>query len=462
MSDAATEARRLELIKPAPAEEDHLVDGDEDHLVHHGAHLPSDWWESRSVLAHVRQAAHHRARSGDALLAFVLARVAAATPPSVALPAVVGSRGSLNFAAALIGPPGVGKSSSKRLGSELVPLEGDAIIDDLPVGSGEGLIESYFELVDEVDDAGKLVKVKRQTREAVFAYVDEGQALAEIGGRKGSTLLPTLRSAWTGDTLGQANASQERNRRLPASAYRLGLVVGYQPDHAAALLADAAGGTPQRFLWLSADDPSVPYDPPPWPGPLDWHPPERRSYGEHTFDQELTLPEEVVAEVRSAAIARTRGEAQVDTLDAHHDLGRLKVAGLLALLDSRIEVTVEDWQLAGEVMTTSSSVRQHVLDHAAATEHAREEAGHRAAIRREYAIGRAKAFGAGRRMAEAIGRHVHRGKCEGGCRRRCLTQATRSTDRKEATLEEAIGEAEAEGWIFADGDLWRPGETRPA
>ncbi len=426
------------------------------------SNLPAAFWEARPILGHIRQAAHHRARSADAVLAFVLARAAAATPPSFVLPPIVGARGSLNFAAALIGPPGVGKSTAKRIGTELVDLDHDGIVDDVPVGSGEGLIESYFQVVDEKGDDGKKVKVKRQTKRAVFAYLDEGQALAELGGRKGSTLLPTLRSAWTGDTLGQANASEDRRRRLAAGAYRLAVVIGYQPEHAATLIDDATGGTPQRFLWLSADDPNVPYEPPPWPGRLPWSPPPGRAYAGHDLTTELDVPASVVDEVRHAAIARTRGEEVVDTLDAHHDLARLKVAALLGILEDRAAIDLEDWELAEVVMAVSCRVRGAVIHHARTVERAKEEAGHRVAGRREVYVDGVKANSASRRMAEAIGRHVHRGNCDGPCRRRCLSRSTRSSDRSLASIDEALILAEGEGWIEAHGDTYRPGSARPA
>ena len=112
-----------------------------------------------------------------------------------------------------------------------------------PLGSGEGLIEAYLGTVDELDDNGKPRKVRRQVNRSLLATLDEGQALGELGSRKGATLLPTIRSAWTGDALGQANASEERPRHLPGGAYRFALVAGFQTEHATALLDDVAGGT---------------------------------------------------------------------------------------------------------------------------------------------------------------------------------------------------------------------------
>jgi hypothetical protein len=71
---------------------------------------------------------------------------------------------------------------------------------------------------------------------------------------------------WIGETLGQANAREETTRHVPDGSYSLGIVIGYQKDTAQDLLKDAAPGTPQRFLWCAATDPTVPDIAPEHPG----------------------------------------------------------------------------------------------------------------------------------------------------------------------------------------------------
>ena len=61
--------------------------------------LPSAFWIARPSLAHVRQAAHSRHRSADAVLHVVLARVAAMIEPA-RIDTGVGSPASLNYFAA--------------------------------------------------------------------------------------------------------------------------------------------------------------------------------------------------------------------------------------------------------------------------------------------------------------------------------------------------------------------------
>ena len=61
-----------------------------------------------------------------------------AVHPTVTLPAITGSQGSLNLFVALVGAPGTGKSTSNRIAAELLPITSSSIRDDLPLGSGSG------------------------------------------------------------------------------------------------------------------------------------------------------------------------------------------------------------------------------------------------------------------------------------------------------------------------------------
>lgn len=416
--------------------------------------LPAEFWQARPELAHVRQAAHAAARSADAVLGVTLAHVATLTPPTLRLPAPVGTPGTLDVAVALIGPSGTGKSGATDVAGLLLPIV-DPDVAVVSIGSGEGLIESYLELVDEVGDDGKNRKAKRQTRRAVLAMLDEGQALGELGGRKGSTLMPTIRSAWSGGRLGQANASEDRRRQLAPGEYRFALVAGFQTEHATTLLDDAAGGTPQRFAFFAASDPATPDEAPADPGPLDWRPPIHQA-------GPMPLDLEVAATIRRAALARTRGEVVVDPLGAHRDLGRLKIAGLLAILAGRTNIDANDWHLAGMVLDASDRVRGGIVWAAQHRAREAERVSIARHVHRATELDRStdeRALGV---MARAIARHVHLGRCDGGCRRRCVSRSTPSKYRAVVTIEDATAEAEARGWIVTDGDTIRPGEARPA
>jgi hypothetical protein len=326
--------------------------------------LPDTFWQARPVLEHIRRAAHARSRSADAVLHTVLARVAACTEYGVELPPIVGGPASLNYFAAVIGPSGSGKSTSISTGRDLIPEPTAQVIDmvdDRPLGSGEGIAELY--MGHQTDDEGKTVR--GQVRQNAFVYVDEGEALIGMIDRKGATILETLRRAWSGQTLGQSNASQDRNRVIPARRYRLGLVIGFQPEKAGRLLADDTGGTPQRFMFTSAIDPTVPDEPPDWPGPIELAIPDDIA---HTIDHGVVQPyrmkvaDPIQREIRAADLTRVRGETTAQPLDSHAMLHKLKIAGLLAILDRRGHITTDDWHLAGIAWSTSVRVRTWVAD----------------------------------------------------------------------------------------------------
>lgn len=418
--------------------------------------LPDEFWTSRLELAHIRQAAHSRMISADAVLGAVLARIAMLTPPGVRLPAIIGSSGTLDLIVGIVAPPGVGKSSSMATARELVPTDRRDVIDGAPLGSGEGIAEAYLGPAETVeDDDGTKRRVRRQAFTAMLAYLDEGQALAELAGRRGSTLLTTLRTAWSGGRLGQANASADTHRVVHEGRYRFALVIAWQPAHAAAILDDAAGGTPQRFLWLPGIDPTVPDTAPPWPGRLAWAPAPTI-----TGESQIEVPSAVAAEITAAQLPKVRGTNGSDS--AHDGLARLKVAALLAALDGHpLAIVDDDWRLAAMITATSARVQTAIVDVARTDAHTREQIATERAVRREGAIVDSAEARSLANAARAVARYTHsHGKGEAVTRTR-LRHAIAGRDRNLVDLDAVLDRACAEGWITADGNGFRPGESRP-
>jgi hypothetical protein len=422
------------------------------------SNLPDEFWTARADLDLVRQAAWQRMRSPDAVLGATLARVATLTPPTTVLPAIVGDTATLDLLAGIIGAPGAGKSSAVAVARRLVPIVRTDVVDGLMLGSGEGLIDAYLGPVEEVEENGAKRRRRRQINTAVLAIVDEGQVLAELGGRRGATLLPTIRSAFFGATLGQANADVGRNRRVEAGRYRFAGVFAWQPEHAAAILADAPAGTPQRIVWFAGTDPAIPEEPPPWPGRLEWTPPPTITAG-----LELDVDEAAAGEIRSRALARARGNAvDVDPLDSHTDLCRLKIAALLAVLEDRVAVDAADWNLAGMVMASSDAVRSRIVAYHREQIRLREQAAIERAVRRSDAIADSTDRRAVAAAKRAVARRVHRDGAGSRVTRRELVLAIAGRDRELVSVDEVIAAAMAEGWIERDGDQYTPGRSRPA
>ena len=328
--------------------------------------LPQSFWESRPRLRHIRQAAHNRGRSADAVLGNILARVAAYTPHSFVLPAIVGDYASLNMIVGIVGPSGTGKSTAISLAQRIVqPKHRTPLgrLDNAPLGSGEGTIEAYFEMVTEEGDDGKKRTEKQQTAFSALFVSDEIDQLAQQAGRSGATLMPTLRSAWSGGLLGQTNATGERNRRLNGHCYRFALVVGVQPEKAAGLLDDAAGGTPQRFAWFNATDATIPEpdDRPDWPGEIAWSNPHVIDHLETTLlagrrAGVIDVAPEIAKEIAWNDHQRQVGERNTGIGDSHRDLIRVKIAALLALLEERTNIDADDWELAEQVTDVSANI----------------------------------------------------------------------------------------------------------
>lgn len=422
--------------------------------------LPDSFWSARPVLGRIRQAGQNRYVPPDALLGACLARLAVLVDHRVRLPGIIGSPVGLSLLVSLSGPPEAGKSSAAAVATELLPMDLSPHErlrwDLLPIGSGEGMAEILFENVKVTGGDGKSHTERRQTKFGAIFYIDEGAVLTDLGLRNGSILMPTLRTIFTHGTLGSTNASPDKRRILRGDSYVFGITMGVQPELAGDLLGDAAAGTPQRFLWMSATDPNAPDEPPDWPGPIEWTHPEFAN----PWDLTLAVPEPVKREVREDRQAVLRGIKPKPTSEAHQVLVRLKVAALLALLDGRTGVTVDDWDLGRTVVDTSRSVRESI-EAILATEAARREGeSHQRAVRREVAVEHGVETSALESAASSVGRHVHK---HGGCKKGCITRSVAGKHRSLLGIETIIERAEARGWISpTDDDRWLPGDSRPA
>lgn len=344
--------------------------------------LPDEFWRSREALKHIRDAAHARARSADAVLMGVLARLSSMVPATTRVDTGVGTPASLNLFVVLMGTSATGKSTAARIADGLFHTEGLVSADEStvfaparPVGSGEGLADEYMGTIEDIDPrTGKVVKARKQVRAHAMFFADEGASLLEAGSRPGSTLLPVLRQAWTGAPFGQKNASVERDRYV--ADYAMGLWIGLQPTHAARMLTAASvdEGTLQRFVWASATDPAISDEPTPDPGPLRW---DVAMVNQTVLGAEMGFPDSLRTELRLRQTRVARGEFVPEVGREHESLQRVKVAGLLAILDGRREVSLSDWALAGMVLDVSAavvgSVRAYAGQRAALDESVRTE-----------------------------------------------------------------------------------------
>jgi hypothetical protein len=208
-----------------------------------------------------------------------------------------------NLLAAIVGASALGKSSILFPARALVPAP-DGMLDDIPLGTGEGIAELYLSEV--TTGTGKDKKTERkQTRHNLFQYCDEGATLRAISERKGSLLTTQLRTTFSCGTLGQANASKDRTRVVRDYCY--GGVFNFTYGAIAELIKGAEGGLPGRFLFAPTIDTTIPRKPVICDEP------------KVTVDivGDITFPSEIFDQIQHDIWLRNTGQKETDPLSDH-------------------------------------------------------------------------------------------------------------------------------------------------
>lgn len=317
--------------------------------------LPDEFWEARDYLTAIRQGAHHMICSGEAALGGVLTRYAAKVHPSIVLPQM----GTLDLFAMIVGHSGSGKSKAVKTSRSLVPIDVKGVEADQPFGSGQGLIEGFFAWRDEEGNPCSPKKADAQKVRVLHGMhyaADEGVAITATAQQQGSILIPTLCAAWMGETLGQRNAQESTSRVIGPMQVRFCATINIQTINGNRVFRDeyAATGLSQRMICFTAlDETLVEGIQPEWPGELDLPIPSIITGRNRVVEVHPEITAEVVTAIRQGHSPTWAG----DPLDTHRNLSRLKVATLLALMDGRFDVNLEDWALSGMVLDSSDAVR---------------------------------------------------------------------------------------------------------
>jgi hypothetical protein len=436
--------------------------------------LESGFWDARPVLAHVRQYARAVRSSPEATLGHVLGHALAALPPRVQTPALVGTFGSLNYKVATLGLPSSGKDAARSAGRDAVAFWFRA--DVVTPGSGEGTADLFARMEpDPRPGAPRGTKVCIPYRESVVLTVSEISTLEALMARQGATLLGELTKAWMGQPLGFGGYRDvNKQTQVPEHSYRLVLLAGVQPGLSGVLLDQADSGFPHRFLWVPAWDHDAPDVPPDRPEPLQVARPEPLHGG--ALRLVIPLPPEAVKETDRIRVAGLRQEAGHDPLAGHDNFNRIKTAAALAVLESRVEVTSEDWQLAGALVALSAQTRgvarEALREQSQQRHRSRAEAEYQAETykedrRSERDERRAQVLA--KRLAQAVWRHNNEGAHpERPCTAKsCLRGLVASRDRP--LRDDALARALAVGWVAENGHEhsgqrvrgWVAGRERP-
>lgn len=403
-------------------------------------HLQRSFYADSPILRKVEQAGFSRITSPDAVLACVLARVAASLDPGIKLP----GNTSLNFISAVVGHSGTGKSQAFSAARDLLPDIGTPV-DGWNIGSGEGIVAAIVGKVDPETGTSPIQHPR------VLFCVDEGEQLLKVGKRDSSITLPTIRSAWAGQGLGQTNASRDTTRNAPAHSYRFAMYVGLQPPFAAELLTGDAAGDPQRYLFAAVQNPEQPEVLPTFPEPIDPLP------YPSPCTMEVLVDSEVSRIVNDRRIRKQRGEVAVDPQDSHRDLVTLKVAALLALLHG-CDLTAYWWNKATAVADNSCRVRQWLIDteQVSMQQHLTSKASNEAEVR--LTVDELQAASALQSMLKSMVRHLEQ---EGRpVTKSDLQQATASKHRHLVPIADAIEAGLTQG-LFVKLDSGTPRYALP-
>lgn len=451
--------------------------------------LPEPFWAARPVFGVIRRAAWSRYASPDAVLHIVLARLAAFASSGISFDSGIAS-GRLNYYVALVGASGEGKSESDKCATDLFPLPAGVSAAPKPLGSGEGVAESFMGTVEVParvgldGKPGKPLRVRQQVRHNVLLVMDEGQALVKMFERSGPTIGPALRTAWSGGTLGQTNGTDDRTRHVERGTYNLAFTVGFQPSVMGPLLDQADTGMPQRFVYTAILDATAPRAKPAWPGTIEvpewvwWHarPANPNADAMQLLGQMpawkpmtaapplvVTVDEDITEELSEERHSVLTGRLTRDEMDSQAPLLRLKVAALLALLDGRDKVTTEDWSLARTIWETSNAVRTALVGHVAGQRavlkaarmqdsHDQAYAARAGSMTAEDGVEQAAVA----RVATTITRRIQQ---LGEATRRDVMRAVASRDK--AYRDAAVELALSTGAVVESDGVFTPGEQTP-
>ncbi|SIH16400.1 hypothetical protein [Mycobacteroides abscessus] len=326
------------------------------------------------------------------VLAVTLTRTSVAVGPHVRLLTASGMRGtarqggSLNFYAALVGKPNAGKTEAADAGAYLVPLSDDALI---PEGTGEGIVKSFGFMRREKhgngEDAYYTYEFERMAEQVLMAADEVDAVFAEMC-RQGTKFASMWRSMWMGAMVGTTTGNVELRTKLLPHTYRLGALLGCQPEATVALWEEGNRGTPQRIHWAPCtrrkpngqpipEPLDLAYQSEPTPEhvglPNGYRPPVITTEPEISTVGNYVTPEPEPQWIEWPTAARRFIEAELEALQVDDDpygegdddeedevmklLGhstfmRLKIMALLAIMDGLEQPTDTHWEAAGIVM----------------------------------------------------------------------------------------------------------------
>jgi len=358
-SEAASVIRRTMMPMASPRN----VESETGEICSDGERLSEEWWQQTPVLEHIALAADSRVISREAVLATTLVNVAAHIPPALHLPGPP-RRGAPNLIVITPARPGSGKGSAADCANVLVPPPVNT--KRIPLGTAEGLVKTFFQKNPDKEDRKDRPSIRH--RYPVIVRTDEIGVFIQQTGRasaSGEGLVAQLKQMCSGETLGFGYATDDKRLIVDPLSYRAGMICGVAPAKAAPLFDDRGGGLPERMHFALAFAEHVPADDeidliPADPGPLQWSNPYKSNTTE-PFN-EIRIDDDVLRTMELERLAQLRSDYAGSDLDVHRTYNRLRLAIALAYLHGETAVTMMWHKMAEDVMCSSDSTRQWLLD----------------------------------------------------------------------------------------------------
>lgn len=336
----------------------------------------TEFWNARPILKRIKLVASKTRKSPHAILGWLMVWMLTRISYETTYVTEVG-RASLNMLFLMSAATGGGKSAARKVAEDNFIFEDTGWSCPAPMqpGSGESIPDSFYVPVKEKNAEGKDVWKDEwlNPNHCRIFYNDEISFHKGKAHQNSSTLEATYLSMYSGDQLGRVLAGG-KGKEVPAGKYRAITVFNAQPENDP-FRSDSsmASGMPSRLLNLNASNPNARAD---YEAVKEVHMPETfriphfGTPGDSMRPQFRALPEMEAAHAEEDFLAN---EGLREHGRSHTLLTRAKTACVLAALEGREYLVIEDWHLAGHLIDHSNAIDASIKKtlHAAA----RSEAG---------------------------------------------------------------------------------------
>ncbi len=343
----------------------------------------SEFWASRPLLRNIKWWASDRVTSPYAILVWAMVQMLSRIPYDTYYVTKTGKT-ALNMTIVVSGDTGTGKTAARHLAYDgaIFSFEGHYWFEAplVQLRSGESAGDAYFTRIKKSVEGQKDEWVDEwiNVNRAIIFFFDEVLYFVGKQRQNSSTLVAVLLSMWSGEMLGGALAGG-RGKTVPAKQYRACVVFNSQKETDAFREESSAySGESSRILTVSAVNPNAEADyakvqgtEPPPPIVI----PKFGGNGDWASPQFFALPEMEAAQTQQNFLAH---KGLHDKTRSHETLQRAKIACVLAALDGRTSLNLEDWDLALHLIEHSRAVDAEIRS--AQTKAVRAEAGKSGAI----------------------------------------------------------------------------------